>query len=87
MKDYYKVLEIQQSIMSRASRINKYVKIKVHTQDESLKELLEDRIRSSSGNTIEDLRRYCTNQIELQIPAWQVAARKAGWLPPNKEGE
>ncbi len=85
MNDYYKILEIQQSALKPIARYNKYVKIKLRTQDSKLKQLICDRLEY--GNTdlaFDDLNNYCKNQIELQIPTWQVAAKEAGWQSPNK---
>lgn len=78
MKDYYKILEIQQSIMKDRPRYNAYVKIAVRTHDDRLKELIHDRLKQQQLS-LEELKNYCLTQIENQIPTWQVAAKKAGW--------
>lgn len=81
MKDYYKVLEIQQSIMKTKARYNAYIKMVVRTNDDKLRELIQDRLNKqhlASGR----LRDYCLKQIGNQTPTWQVAAKKAGWAEP-----
>lgn len=78
MKDYYKILEIQQFVMSAKARHNAYIKIAIRTNDDKLKELIQDRLNKRQL-AFEELRKHCLTQIENQTPAWQVAAKKAGW--------
>ena len=79
MKDYYKILGIQQSIMSTKARHNAYVKVAIRTNDDKLKELIQNRLNRWQLS-FEELKNYCLTQIENQTPAWQVAAKKAGWI-------
>lgn len=69
--------------MKSKIRVNKYIKIKIHTYDEKLKELIKNRIEQKNY-AYEELKRYCEDQISLQIPTWQVAAKKAGWIKPGR---
>ena len=78
MKDYYKILEIQQSMMRGKARHNAYVRVVVRTNDDDLKDLIHDRI-NQQHLAFERLRDYCLEQIKNQTPTWQVAAKKAGW--------
>jgi hypothetical protein len=82
MKDYYKILEIQELFLKEKVRYNKYAKVMVQTHDEKLKELISDRLSLRNEFTANTLKIYCEDQIELQIPTWQKAAKKAGWRAP-----
>lgn len=69
--------------MSKKARINKYIKIKIQTQDDNLKRLLKSRIENRDFIHSE-LTNYCETQIGIRIPTWQVAAKKAGWQLPEQ---
>jgi hypothetical protein len=83
MKDYKKVLEISETISSKTARHNKYVKLKISTEDPELKRLLQMRI--DTGRISEELISYCKDRIYSKIPLWQLMAIKNKWKRPNKD--
>lgn len=85
MKDYHRVLETQDLRIRKTIRHNKYIKIATYTQDNKLKGLIYNHLSRYDDDSFNILRKYCKNQIRLQIPTWQIAAKKAGWQSPSKQ--
>ena len=80
MNDYKKVLEISEILTSKKTRHNKYVKLKLSTEDPKLKELLQTRIYT--GHLSNELIAYCNARIASEIPLWQLMAIKNKWKKP-----
>lgn len=94
VKDYLDTLEAIGLLATFSAIHNRLHKIRVHTEDMKLADLLGASTSLLSASSIriktninlnkpehQKLHRYCTSMIAKNKPQWQILAERNGWAP------